>query len=148
MQNAVHSIKDLLEHRAKVEDIEILACDVCHSEGQAAQTSSRLCTDREIVMFRINRYTMGPNFMQEKRHDVIQPELRLLLDQVEYELVASVEQNGATVRSGHYQCVIRSDQGWERRNDGELIETRVPSCKMHEQAPTRKNYPEERSRRF
>ena len=122
MQNVIPSIKDLLEHRAKIEDIEILACDVCQSGAQEAQTSYRLCTDREIVMFRINRYTMGPNFIEEKRRDVIQPELRLLLGQVAYDLVAVVEHSGATVRSGHYQSVIRSDQGWERRNDGELSE--------------------------
>ena len=31
---------------------------------------------------------------------------------------------------------------------GKLLKTTVPSRKMHEQAPTRKNYPEERSRAF
>ena len=106
-----HSITALLEHRAIVEEIDDLHCDVCQLGGQHGESSYGFEFDSEVVIFRINRYEVVDG-IETKRRDVLQPEMRLPLHQIEYDLVAVVEHSGDNVRSGHYQAIVRADSGW------------------------------------
>ena len=106
---------------SKEEILEVM-CGVCMRLASSAQSWYRFEFSSDVVIFRINRYDIvaGQN---RKRRDVLIPEMQLNLSQVEYELVAVVEHAGSTVNSGHYQAIVRTDSGWERRNDGILQST-------------------------
>ena len=52
--------------------------------------------------------------------DVITPEMHHILGNTDYYLVAVVEHAGSTCKSGHYQTVVRTDRGWERRSDSSM----------------------------
>ena len=48
--------------------------------------------------------------------------MKLPLDTGEYHLVAALEHRGNSQQSGHYQTVVLTAHGWQRRNDGMLEE--------------------------
>jgi len=121
-ESMAYSIDALLRHRGAEEIISDLECDVCHLRGQVGQSSYRFWTKSDIVIFRINRYAYDEGGNQIKRHDRICPEMKLPLDTGEYHLVAALEHRGNSQQSGHYQTVVLTAHGWQRRNDGMLEE--------------------------
>lgn len=116
-----HTIRSLLQHHGQAEDIDIVECQECQREGKPKRNdrgrSARSYEfHNDIIIFRINR-PPGQGGALSMRKDPVVPEMVLEFADVFYDLVAVVEHDGDTVNDGHYEAVIRSENGWQRRSD-------------------------------
>ena len=117
LQEPFHfTIRALLDYYEAEETIEQVRCRICNVVNAHAQKKPRFQFTSDIIIFRINRYEIidGEN---RKSDDVITPVMHLMLGNIGYALMAVVEHAGSTCKSGHYQTVLRTESGWERRSD-------------------------------
>ena len=111
-----HTITSLLQHHGQAEEIDIVECQGCQREGKPKRTD-RGRSERsfefhnDIIIFRINR-PPGQGGGLSMRKDPVVPEMVLEFGDVFYDLVAVVEHDGV---NRHYEAVIRSENGWQRR---------------------------------